>query len=93
MAAAVAETRQRVVLGEDADPRAVAADGRRAAWRGPRSPGCPPDARPRTRGAPRISATQAAAVMLLERRLGIGVDPVREVDDLVAGGLDGGGEP
>ena len=31
--------------------------------------------------------------MLLERGLGIGVDPVRQVDDLVAGRLDGGGDP
>ena len=29
---------------------------------------------------------------LLERRLRVGVDPVRQVDDLVARGLDGGGD-
>ena len=30
---------------------------------------------------------------LLERRLGVGVDPVRQVDDLDPGGVDGAGEP
>ena len=92
VAAAVAEARQRVVLGEDADPRPVpapaagqpAADGRREA-------------------AGRMLHREAVAgdglgdparrLVLLERRLRVGVDPVGQVEDLVAGGLDGRGDP
>ena len=91
VAAAVAEAGQGVVLGEDPDPRAVAATTAAAASHGPRSRGCRPDARPRSRGgsAPRRPRPRHD---LLERRLGIGVDPMRQVEDLVAGRLDGGGE-
>ena len=39
------------------------------------------------------SATQAGGLVLLEGRLRVGVDPMRQLEDLVAGGLDGGGQP
>ena len=92
VAAAVAQPGQRVVLGEDPDPRAVA-----AAAAGPRG------ADRRGQAAGRVLDLEAVGAQrvgdprrrldLLERRLGVGVDPVRQVEDLVAGGLDGGGDP
>ena len=90
VAAAVAETGQGVVLGQDPDPRAVAAaaaaagrpDRRREAARRvlDREP-----VRAQDLGDP------GRGLVLLERRLRVGVDPMRQVDDLVAGGLDGRG--
>ena len=92
VAAAVAEPGQRVVLGEDPDPRAVARRVRRE--RRPRTAvarlpaGCS-TAKPWRASA---SATQAAAWCSSKAGSGFGVDPVRQVEDLVAGGLDGRGE-
>ena len=84
---------QRVVLGEDADPRAVAAaaaaltrpDGRREAAGRVLAPSNP--WRASDLGDP------GRRLVLLEGRLRVGVDPVRQVEDLVAGRLDGRGEP
>ena len=87
MAAAVAEVGQGVVLGEDPDPRALA----RAAARHPS-----PDRRlePARRsldleavGRERLRHGRRG-VLLLERRLGMGVDPMRQIEDLVARRLD-----
>ena len=60
VAAAVAETGQRVVLREDADPRPRARLPRQAV-RGLRSPAVPPGAPPRSHEAAIASATQVAA--------------------------------
>ena len=91
VAAAVPEPGQRVVLGEDPDPRAVAAapaapDG---ADRGGQAAGRELDLEPVPGEDLR---DRRGRVVLLERRLGVGVDPVRELEDLVAGGVDGGRE-
>ena len=91
VAAAVTEAGQGVVLGEDPDPRAVAAAtaAARRPDRGRRA--CPPASRPRT--VPReLFGDPGRGLALLEGDLGIGVDPVRQVEDLVAVRLDGGGE-
>ena len=89
VAASVAETRQRVVLGEDPDARAVAAataatgrpDRRREA------------ARRMLDGEP-VTAQDLGdpgrRLVLLEGRLRVGVDPVGEVEDLGSVRLDGG---
>ena len=70
-----------------AAPRPPAQTGRARPSRAGR-----PDARPRSRGARSVSAIQPRRLVLLERRLRVGVDPMGQVEDLVAGGLDGGGE-
>ena len=91
VAAAVSEARQGVVLGEDADARAVAAaaarmdgpDGRREAA------GRMLDLEPvvaQDLGDPR------RGLVLLERRLRVGVDPMRQLEDLATGRFDGGGD-
>ena len=93
VAAAVAEPGQRVVLGEDPDPRPGARRVRRARIAriavGRLPAGCSTvEPVPGERlGDP------GRGVVLLEGRLRVGVDPVRQVEDLVARGLDGGGEP
>ena len=91
VAAAVPETGQGVVFGQDPDPRTVPA----ATTRERR-----PD-RGRER-AGRLLDHEAVTgqdlghpgggLVLLERRLGVGVDPVRQVEDLGPGGLDGRGQ-
>jgi hypothetical protein len=92
VAAAVAQTGQRVVLGEDADP-----------WRRP-APATAPDRpdRGRQRSGRVLDLVAVAAeglgdpargLDLPERRLGRRVDPVAEVEDLVTGRLDRGGDP
>ena len=93
VAAAVAQTGQRVVLGEDPDPRAVARRARRAgsaADRGGEAAGRMLDRR--SRGARSDLGDPGRGLVLLERGLRVGVDPVRQLEDLVAGGLDGRGE-
>ena len=47
----------------------------------------------RSRGARSASAIQVAAWCSSKAGSGFGVDPVRQVEDLVAGRLDGGGQP
>ena len=92
VAAAVAEPRQGVVLGEDADPRARRRHDRPAARPGSPSRGCRPDAGPRSRGASGPRRPSAAAWCSSKAGSGIGMDPMRQLEDLGAGGLDGGGE-
>ena len=92
VAAAMAQTGKRVVLGEDPDPRPVAAAP--AAQRGA-------DGRLETPGRSRDLVAvgsqplgdPARGLALLERRLGVRVDPMGQVEDLVTRGLDGGGQP
>jgi hypothetical protein len=92
VAAAVTETRQGIVFGEDPDARLRTAPA-----------ACPcrthrsrePAGRV-LRGIPVATeclGDEARRLMLLERGLGVRVDPVRELDDLVAGGLDSCGDP
>ena len=99
MAATVAQARERVVLGEDPDARAGgAATGRR---RGLAAASNRPDRR--LQAARRMGHLESVAGQdlgdpggrpdLLECRLRAGMDAVREVEDLVTCGLDGGGEP
>ena len=91
VAAAVAETRQGVVLGEDPDARAV------AATTGERRPDRRRQAARRVLDLepvfPQDLGDPGGRLVLLECRLRVGVDAVREVDDLVAGGLHGGRDP
>ena len=93
VAAAVAEPGQRVVLGEDPDPRAPR---RRARPRrvariavSSRPAGCS-TSNPCAR---RISAIQPAAWRSSKAGSGLAWIRCDSVDDLVARGLDGGGEP
>ena len=92
VAAAMAETGQGVVLGEDADPRSLPAqpageDG--------------PDGRLEAAGgvlddeavAGDRLGHPAGGLALLEGRLGIGVDPVGQLEDLGPVRLDGRGDP
>ena len=84
---------QRVVLGEDRDPRRppAAAAGQPAPDR--RLEASRPDAPPRSRVCAGPRRTQVGRLALLERRLGMRVDPVREIEELVARGVDGSGDP
>ena len=91
VAAAVAEPGQRVVFGEDPDPRTITAA---TTAEGP--------AHRRRKTSRRVLHGEAVPgqdlcdpgrrVMLLEGRLWVGVDPVGETDDLVPGGLDRAGK-
>ena len=91
VAAAVAEPGQRVVLGEDPDPRPVAGPDR-GAWRGSRSRRLPAGCSTANPWRRQDSRRPRPRRGLLEGGLGVGVDPMRQVDDLVAGRLDGRGE-
>ena len=82
---------QRVVLGEDPDPRAVAGPTA-GEWRGPRSRRLPAGCSTANPWRAQGLGDPGRGLALLERRLRVGVDPVRQLDDLVAGGLDGGGD-
>ena len=90
VAAAVAEARQRVVFRQDADPRTVRAEpaAEPAANRGRQAPG-------RVLHGIAVSGDRfrdaRGGAMLLEGGLGIGVDRVRQRQDLAAARRDGGG--
>ena len=92
VAAAVAEPGKRVVLGEDPDPRS-----RPAPTAPPRRPDRGLEPARRVLDLEPVAAEDvrdpAGRLAFLERRLGVGVDGVREPDDLVARRLDGGGQP
>ena len=81
VAAPVPETRQRVVLGEDPDPWPARAASAASCGpdRGRQAPGRPLDVEP---VAGQDLRDPSGGVVLLERRLRIGMDPVREVEDL-----------
>ena len=90
--APVAEARERVVLREDADARAIAAAtaAERRAHGGGEPPGGPLDGVP-MRGDHLRDALRRP--VLLERGLGVRVDAVGEVEDLVPVRLHCGGDP
>ena len=92
MAAAVAQARQCVVLGQDADPR----------LRPTATPG-QPAAQGRVQAAHRVLhrvpvagqglGHPAGRLALLEGRLRVGMDPVRQLEDLGPVGFDRGRDP
>ena len=89
--AAVSEARQGVVLGEDADARPVtaAAAGMDGPDRGREAARRMLDLEPvvaQDLGDPR------RGLVLLEGRLRVGVDPMRQLEDLATGRFDGGGD-
>ena len=91
VAATVAETRQRVVLGEDPDAWAV------TATTGARRPDRRREAARRVLDLESVFSEDLGdprgRLMLLEGRLRVGVDAVGEVDDLVPRAFHGGRDP
>ena len=87
VATAVTEPGKRVVLGEDPDPRPIAGSpAERGADGGREAAGRVLDGEPVTCQGLRHPG---GGVRLLEGRFRVGVDPMRQVDDLVARRLDG----
>ena len=91
VAAAVPETGQRVVLGEDPDARTIGAEpaGDPAADRGLEAAGGMLD------GVPVAAdglGDPGGGLALLERGLGVGMDPMGQGEDLVPARLDGVGD-